>query len=123
MQITCFIEYQIDPFKLNEFRQYAENWGRIIPNCGGKLLGYFIPHEGTNDVAYGLIGFSSLSDYEAYRVRLKSDPEGRANFAFAAQHKFIRSERRTFLANVQGTCPDIFDSPQVAESRRRASLC
>ena len=123
MQLTCFIEYQIDPFKQKEFRHYAENWGKIIPRCGGKLLGYFVPHEGTNDIAYGLISFASLAAYEAYRNRLKTDPEGKANFAYALEHRMIKSERRTFLSNVQGTQPFTFEGQQVEESRRRASLC
>ena len=54
MNITCFIRYQIDPFQRDAFRRYAENWGRIIPRCGGRLLGYFLPHEGTNDIAWVL---------------------------------------------------------------------
>lgn len=98
--ITCFIRYEIDPFQRAAFREYAENWGRIIPRCGGNLLGYFLPHEGTNDVAWGLIGFDSLASYEAYRARLKADPEGRANFEFAQQRRFILREERTFLENV-----------------------
>jgi hypothetical protein len=102
MAITCFIRYQIDPSQRSAFREYAENWGRIIPKCGGNLLGYFLPHEGTNDVAWGLIGFESLAAYESYRVRLKSDPEGRANFEFAQQRRFILREERTFLENVPG---------------------
>ena len=75
MTIACFIRYEIDPFQREAFQDYARNWGRIIPRCGGKLLGYFLPHEGTNFVAYGLIGFDSLADYERYRTRLKADPE------------------------------------------------
>ena len=75
MTIACFIRYQIDPFQREEFRRYAESWGRIIPRCGGHLVGYFLPHEGTNDVAWGLIAFDSLASYETYRARLKSDPE------------------------------------------------
>ncbi len=98
--ITCFIRYEIDPFQRAAFREYAENWGRIIPRCGGNLLGYFLPHEGTNSVAWGLIGFDSLASYEAYRARVKADPEGRANFEFAQQRRFILREERTFLENV-----------------------
>lgn len=98
--ITCFIRYEIDPWQRAAFREYAENWGRIIPRCGGSLLGYFLPHEGTNYEAWGLIGFDSLASYEAYRARLKADPEGRANFEFARQHRFILKEERTFLENV-----------------------
>jgi len=70
--ITCVIRYQIDPFQRDGFKTYAENWGRIIPRCGGHLIGYFLPLEGTNDVAWGLIAFDTLTSYEAYRMRLKS---------------------------------------------------
>ena len=100
MTITCFIRYEIDPFQRDAFRQYADNWGRIIPRLGGHLLGYFMPHEGTNYVAWGLIGFDSLASYESYRARLKADPEGRANFEFAQQRRFILREERTFLERV-----------------------
>jgi hypothetical protein len=103
MTITCFIRYQIDPFQREQFRQYAGNWGRIIPRCGGKLLGYFLPHEGSNDVAWGLIGFDSLAAYETYRARLRADEEGRANFAMAQELRFILREERTFLEAVDGT--------------------
>ncbi|MEO8386391.1 MAG: NIPSNAP family protein [Betaproteobacteria bacterium] len=103
MRVTCFIRYQIDPFQRDAFRTYAQNWGRIIPRCGGHLLGYFLPHEGTNDIAWGLIGFDSLAAYEAYRARLKTDAEGRANFAFAQDKRFILREERTFTEVVEGT--------------------
>lgn len=103
MTITCFIRYQIDPFQKDEFKKYAENWGRIIPRCGGHLLGYFLPHEGTNDIAWGLIGFDSLASYEAYRARLRSDPEARANFTLAQAKRFILREERNFVEVVDGT--------------------
>jgi hypothetical protein len=92
MTITCFIRYQIDPFQREAFEQYALAWTRIIPRCGGDLQGYFLPHEGSNDVAYGVISFASLAAYEAYRARLREDPEGRANFAFAESHRLILRE-------------------------------
>ena len=98
--VTCFIRYQIDPFQRDAFETYAREWLRIIPRCGGTLLGYFLPHEGTNDVAYGVISFDSLADYEAYRARLRADPEGRANFAFAEERRLILREERTFLRGV-----------------------
>ena len=100
MAITCFIRYQIDPFQREAFRAYARAWLTIIPRCGGRLLGYFLPHEGTNDVAWGLISFESLAGYEAYRARLRADPEGRANFALAQEKRFVLREERTFLENV-----------------------
>ena len=101
MTITCFIRYEIDPFQRDAFKTYADNWGRIIPRCGGDLIGYFLPHEGTNDVAWGLIAFDSLAAYEAYRARLKADPEGRANFAFAQEKRLILREERSFLEKLE----------------------
>ncbi|WP_312131693.1 NIPSNAP family protein [Diaphorobacter nitroreducens] len=103
MPITCFIRYEIDPFQREAFRAYAEAWGRIIPRCGGHLLGYFLPTEGTNYEAWGLIAFASLADYEAYRARLKADPEGRANFELAQRQRFILREERSFTEAVAGT--------------------
>jgi hypothetical protein len=103
MRITCVIRYQIDPFQREAFKKYAENWGRIIPRCGGHLVGYFLPYEGTNDVAWGLIAFDSLSAYEAYRTRLKNDPEGRENFEMAMSKKIILREERNFVEIVDGT--------------------
>jgi NIPSNAP len=103
MMITCFIRYQIDPFQRDEFRNYAENWARIIPRCGGHLLGYFLPYEGTNDVAWGLIAFDSLASYEAYRERLRCDPEARGNFAMAQTKRIILREERIFAEVVDAT--------------------
>jgi len=103
MKITCFIRYQIDPFQRDDFKKYAENWGRIIPRCGGHLVGYFLPDEGTNDIAWGLIAFDSLASYEAYRARLRSDKEARENFSLAQSKRLILREERTFLEVVDGT--------------------
>lgn len=101
--IACFIEYRIDPNARDAFERYVSAWGRIIPRCGGRLLGYFLPHEGTNDIAWGIIAFDGLAEYEAYRARLRADPEGRENFEFARRERFIVAERRTFTAPVDGT--------------------
>ena len=103
MSITCFIRYEIDPFQLDAFREYAQRWGKLIPRAGGHLLGYFLPHEGTNNVGWGLIAFPSLAEYERYRAKLRADAESMQNFAFAQSKRFILREERTFLANVEGT--------------------
>jgi hypothetical protein len=107
VSIACFIRYQIDPFQVDAFRAYAEAWGRIIPRCGGHLIGYFLPNEGTNDIAWGLIAFDTLASYESYRARLKTDEESRANFAMAQQKRFVLREERTFLSVV----PETFERP------------
>ncbi len=101
MTVTVFIRYRIDPFKRAAFEEYARNWLTIIPACGGELVGYWMPHEGTNDVAYGLISFDSLASYEAYRARLRSDAAGRGNFETAEREQFILAEERTFLRKVE----------------------
>src|ERR1700674_5891134 len=103
MTVTCVIRYEIDPCQRDGFKKYAENWGRIIPRCGGHLVGYFLPHEGTNNVAWGLIAFDSLASYEAYRARLKSDKESRENFAMAQSKRLILREERNFVEVVDGT--------------------
>jgi hypothetical protein len=101
MAVVCCIRYVLDPFKLAEFEAYARRWLEIIPACGGELIGYFMPHEGTNNIALALIGFDSLAAYEAYRARLKADDAGMANFRFAQAGTFILSEERTFLRPVE----------------------
>jgi hypothetical protein len=100
MTVTCCIRYVIDPFQKAEFEAYARNWLTIIPACGGDLLGYFLPHEGTNNVALAMISFPSLAAYEAYRARIRTDAAGAANFAMAQEKRFILSEERTWLTPV-----------------------
>src|ERR1700743_157947 len=101
MTVTVVIRYQLDPLQRGEFETYAKNWLKIIPRCGGDLLGYWMPHEGTNNIAMALISFESLAAYEAYRARLREDAEGMANFRMAEEQKFILAEERTFLRQVE----------------------
>ena len=98
--IVCCIRYVIDPFQRDAFEEYAKRWGSIIPRCGGGLIGYYLPHEGTNNIALALISFDSLAAYERYRATLRADAEGLANFRFAQEKRFILSEERTFLKAV-----------------------
>lgn len=95
--ITCFIRYEIDPFKKDAFEQYARNWGQVIPRCDADLIGYFSPHEGSATTAYGIYNIPSLAEYEAYRIRLLADPLGQENYQFSRREKFIRQEERIFL--------------------------
>ena len=100
MTLTCLIRYEIDPFKRALFRQYAERWSDVIPRCGGRLIGYFLPSEGTNYEAWALISFDSLAAYETYRRRLKEDVDAIANVEFAQRERFIVREQRTFTEAV-----------------------
>jgi hypothetical protein len=115
MSIACFIRYQIDPFQKEGFKQYAENWRSIIPRCGGHLIGYFLPSEGTNDVAWGLIAFASLELYAEYKRRLLADPEARANLAMAQAQRLVLREERNFVEIVDGT----FERPATLNAEDR----
>ncbi len=101
MTLTVFIRYQIDPFKRAAFEAYARRWLELIPKCGGDLVGYWLPYEGTNNIAFGLVSFPSLAEYEAYRVRLRADREAQANFCAAEEQRLILAEERTFLRQVK----------------------
>jgi hypothetical protein len=103
MTVTCLIRYEIDPFRIDDFMEYAENWVQIIPRCGGDLIGYFLPYEGTDYVAWALVSFESLAAYEMYRSKLRSDPESRANFGFARSKRMILREERTFVRPIAST--------------------
>jgi len=109
MSIVCFIRYEIDPFQRDAFKEYSKNWGTIIPRCGGHLVGYFLPHEGTNNVAWGLISFDSLAAYEIYRAQIRLDPDGRKNFEMAQAKRFVLREERSFLETV----PETFGIPPI----------
>src|SRR4026207_1745743 len=103
IKITCFIRYEIDPYQREAFKEAAEDWGPIIPRCGGHLVGYFLPYEGTNNVAWGLIAFDSLASYEDYPKKLKANAEARKNFETAVAKRIILREERTFVEAVDGT--------------------
>ncbi|MGB0854740.1 MAG: NIPSNAP family protein [Pikeienuella sp.] len=104
--ITCFIRYQIDPTKRADFVQYAQNWGEAIPRCGGDLIGYYAPHEGSSTLAYGVYNIENLAAYEAYRARLRADPLGQENYRFAQANRFILREDRTFLKRASSAGDD-----------------
>jgi len=98
--ITCFIRYEIDPFRSEAFAEYARNWGEAIPRNGADLIGYYGPHEGSATTAYGIYNIENLAAYEAYRARLRNDPLGRENYEFARRERFILKEDRMFLTCV-----------------------
>jgi hypothetical protein len=98
--VTCVIQYELDPYRIADFEQYATAWPPVIERCGGRLTGYYLPKEGANDYALALIDFDSLADYEKYRERLAADPDAQANLAHSRRTECIRAERRSFLRRV-----------------------
>ena len=101
MTVTCFIKYKLDPYKLAEFEAYAQVWLKVIPECGGDLIGYWMPHEGTNCEASALVSFESLAAYETYRAELRNNVDSVANFGKAQAQKFILEESRAWLRQVE----------------------
>src|SRR5207247_11117100 len=80
VKITCIIRYEIDPYQRDAFKEYAENWGRVVPKCGGQLVGCFLPYEGTNNIARVFIALDSLASYEAYKNKVKADQQPLSKF-------------------------------------------
>ena len=113
MKIVCIIRYQIDPFQREAFEKRAEQLGRIIPRNGGHLIGYFMPDEGTNDIAWGLIGFNSLAEYETYRARLRKDQDLAREDAIIGSKRVILREERNFVRIVDGT----FNIPPASQGQ------
>jgi hypothetical protein len=101
--LVCIIRYQIDPFQKEDFRKHGQNLIRIVPRLGGHFIAFMLPHEGTNDVAWALVGFDSMADYEAYRTRIKADTEGVEDAEWTARKRLILREERNFVEVVDGT--------------------
>jgi hypothetical protein len=95
--ITCYLRYVIDPHKLHEFEAYARLWIPLVERFGGAHHGYFLPHEGANNVALALFSFPSLAAYEDYRQRSRADLECQAAYAFAERTRCIVSYERSFM--------------------------
>lgn len=100
--ITCYLRYVIDPYKLKEFEHYGELWIPLVRKFGGTHHGYFLPHEGANDIALALFSFPSLADYEDYRNKLPGDPDCQAAFKYAEDTRCILSYERSFMRPVFG---------------------
>ena len=65
--ITCYLKYLVDPYKIDDFESYAKMWIPLVNKFGGTHHGYFLPHEGANNIAVALFSFPSLAEYEEYR--------------------------------------------------------
>jgi hypothetical protein len=98
--ITCYLRYVIDPYKLAEFEEYARLWIPLVDRLGGTHHGYFMPHEGANNIALALFSFPSLAAYEDYRERMAKDAECQAAFALADRTRCILSYERSFMRPV-----------------------
>lgn len=98
--VTCYMKFVIDPYKLNEFEIYAKKWISIIRRMGGEHHGFFMPYEGSNNIACSLFSFPSLSAYEEYRTKLRTDEESLSNLAYAKETRCLISYERSFMRPV-----------------------
>lgn len=98
--ITVYLRYKIDPYKVPEFEAYAKRWIPLVNKFGGQHHGYFLPHEGANNIAAALFSFPSLSDYESYRNDSQGDEACQEAYEYAIQTKCIVSYERSFMRPV-----------------------
>ena len=98
--VTCYLKYVIDPYKLVEFEAYAKPWIPLVNEMGGVHHGYFLPHEGPNNLAYALFSFPTLADYETYRAQTVTSASCQAAFKFAEDTRCIVSYERSFVRPV-----------------------
>jgi uncharacterized protein (DUF1330 family) len=95
--ITCYLKYTIDPYKLQDFEEYARMWIPLVNKFGGTHHGYFLPHEGANNIAYALFSFPSLKTYEEYREKMYKDADCQKAFDHAEKNRCILSYERSFM--------------------------
>ncbi|UIO43853.1 NIPSNAP family protein [Brevibacillus brevis] len=98
--VTCYLKYVIDPYQVSVFEEYAKMWIPLVNKFGGHHHGYFLPHEGANNIAYALFSFPSLAEYEDYRMKILVDEDCQLAFSLAEQTKCIISYERSFLRPV-----------------------
>lgn len=98
--VTCYLRYVLDPFKLKEFETYGKMWIPLVEKFGGQHHGYFMPGEGTSNVALALFSIPSLAAYEAYRAQVASDAECQAAVRYYEETKCFLSYERSFFRPV-----------------------
>jgi hypothetical protein len=98
--VTCYLRYVLDPFKVKEFEHYGRMWIALVEKFGGTHHGYFLPSEGTSNVALALFTFPSLALYEQYRTQAASDPECQAAMRHYEETRCFLSFERSFFRPV-----------------------
>jgi hypothetical protein len=100
--MTLCIRYTLDARKRADFERYAQALTKVIPRCGGALVGYWLPTKfaGPTNQALALIDFPDLAAYERYRERLARDPDGVAALERVEDSGAILVEDRAILEPV-----------------------
>ncbi|CAN5808351.1 NIPSNAP family protein [soil metagenome] len=98
--ITCYLRYVIDPDRLEQFEAYAKMWIPLVEKFGGIHHGYFLPHEGANNIAMALFSFPTLTVYEKYRAKAAADAECQTAVAYYKETKCFISFECSFMRPV-----------------------
>ncbi len=72
-------------------------WIPLVNKFGGTHHGYFLPHEGANNIAVALFSFPSLSAYEEYSVKMAKDTDCKIAYEYAEKTRCIISYERSFM--------------------------
>ncbi|BBO92802.1 NIPSNAP family protein [Desulfosarcina ovata] len=95
--ITCYLRYEIDPYKIDQFEEYAKMWIPLVNKFEGTHHGYWLPYEGANNIAIALFSFQSLKAYEEYRMKIAQDGDCQKAFKFKEETRCIKSIERSFM--------------------------
>ncbi|MGY3686710.1 NIPSNAP family protein [Vibrio coralliilyticus] len=98
--VTCYIRYVINPKKVKEFEEYAKMWIPLVEKFGGQHNGYFLPSEGSSNIALALFTFESLTAYDEYRNKSFQDEACMKAFKFAEETDCVVSYERSFFRPV-----------------------
>jgi hypothetical protein len=98
--ITCYLRYEIDPFKAKEFETYAKMSIPLVGKFGGTHHGYFLPHEGPDHVAVAMFSFPTLAAYEIYRAEAAKDPDCQKAMEYYRETKCFLKYERSFMRPV-----------------------
>src|SRR5260370_7775059 len=98
--ITCYLRYEIAPFKAKEFETYAKMWLPLVKKFGGTHHGYFLPHEAGDYVAIALFSFPSLADYEVYPSKATAYPHFPTAMPYYRSTKYFLKYHPSFLTHL-----------------------
>jgi hypothetical protein len=98
--ITCVVDYEIVPAKIEAFERFARAWIRLVNAHGGLHHGYFLPSEGASDKALALFSFPSFAAYEDYRRLFGVHPDFIAADAIRDESGCVVRHVRTFMRPV-----------------------
>jgi hypothetical protein len=98
--VTCYLRYVLDPAKLKQFEHYGKLWISLVERFGGQHHGYFMPSEGTSNIALALFTFPSLAEYEVYRQKAADDEDCKAAMRYYEETRCFLSYERSFFRPV-----------------------